>query len=268
MIIGTKAPSHRGFFICLLPLYIMKDNFSKQAGIYAKYRPTYPKELFRFILTHLKNKQAAWDCGTGNGQSAKELAKSFEKVFATDISQKQIDKAHKTDNIFYSIQPAEQTNFADNTFDLITVSQALHWFNPDKFYAEVKRVAKPGAWIAVWMYNLPSISDEIDELINVKLYKNILGAYWDYERKYVDNNYTTLLFPFREIETPLFKIQLEWAIDDLQGYINSWSALQKFVTSNAFNPVDDVIKQAVPYFRKEKMKVVFPVNLRMGQIEK
>src|SRR6185295_14341267 len=101
----------------------MKDNFSKQAAVYAKYRPTYPQELFSFILGHIENKQLALDCGTGNGQSAKELAKYFGKVFATDISQKQIDKAHRAANIFYSVQPAERTNFPDNNFDLITVSQ-------------------------------------------------------------------------------------------------------------------------------------------------
>jgi ubiquinone/menaquinone biosynthesis C-methylase UbiE len=263
------------FFIYRLPLYIMKDNFSKQAAVYAKYRPTYPQELFTFILSHVKNKQVAWDCGTGNGQSAKELAKYFEKVFATDISQKQIDKAHQAANIFYSVQPAEQTNFPDNSFDLITVSQALHWFKVHKFYIEVKRIAKPGAWIAVWMYNLPAISPEIDELLNVQLYKKTLGAYWDYERKYVDDNYTTLLFPFKEIQTPVFKIQFDWTFKELGGYINSWSALQKFIQANQFNPVDELIKKIQPYWsartpleEKEKMKIVFPVYIRMGQIGK
>jgi ubiquinone/menaquinone biosynthesis C-methylase UbiE len=246
----------------------MKDNFSKQAAVYAKYRPTYPKELFDFILNHIKNKQVAWDCGTGNGQAAKELVKHFEKVFATDISQKQIDKAHQASSIFYSVQPAEQTNFSDNSFDLITVSQALHWFKIDKFYAEVKRVAKPGAWITVWMYNLPAISPEIDELVNIQLYKNTLGSYWDYERKYVDNNYTTLSFPFQEIQTPLFEIRLEWTIEELKGYINSWSALQKFIEINQFNPVDKSISEIQTHWKNEKMGIVFPVYLRMGRIEK
>ena len=107
----------------------MKDNFSRQSDLYAKYRPTYPQELYDFILSKVENRNAVWDCGTGNGQTARELAKYFEKVFATDISEKQIDKADQATNIFYSVQPAEQTNFADNSFDLVTVSQALHWFN-------------------------------------------------------------------------------------------------------------------------------------------
>ena len=253
----------------------MKDNFSKQADVYAKYRPGYPQELFDFILNHVQYKQVACDFGTGNGQAAKELAKHFEKVFATDISQKQIDKAHQASNIFYSVQPAEQTNFPDNTFDLITVSQALHWFNLNRFYTEVKRVVKPGAWIAVWMYNLPSVSPEIDELVNVQFYKNKLGKYWDYERKYVDHNYATLSFPFNEMQTPVFTIQLEWTLEEFEGYINSWSALQKFIEANQFNPVDELIKRIHPHWsagtpseKNEKMKIVFPVYMRMGQIEK
>lgn len=246
----------------------MKDNFSKQAAVYAKYRPTYPQELFDFIFTHVKNKHVAWDCGTGNGQSAKELAKHFEKVFATDISQKQIDNAHQASNIFYSVQQAEQTTFSDNSFDLITVSQALHWFKLNRFYPEVKRVAKPGAWIAVWMYNLPSISAEIDELLNVQLYKKILGTSWDFERKYVDDNYATLSFAFKEIKTPVFKIQLEWTLKELKGYINSWSALQKFIEANHYSPADEIVKQIQSYWKNEKMKIVFPVCMRMGQINK
>jgi hypothetical protein len=95
-----------------------------------------------------------------------------------------------------------------------------------------------------------------------------LGAYWDYERKYVDDNYTTLSFPFEEIQTPGFEIQLEWTLNELEGYINSWSALQKFIETNQFNPLDELIKQIQPYWEKEKMKIVFPVSMRMGQIRK
>src|SRR5688572_12364907 len=114
----------------------MKDNFSKQPGIYAKYRPGYPRVLYDCILKQVENKDAAWDCGTGNGQAAKELSYAFAKVFATDISQKQIDHAFQKENIIYSVQPAEQTNFPAASFDLVTVAQALHWFRFNEFYAE------------------------------------------------------------------------------------------------------------------------------------
>ena len=246
----------------------VKDNFSRQSDKYARYRPGYPPELFQFIYSKVESTDAAWDCGTGTGQSAKELAKHFKKVFATDISQKQLDNAYRSDNIIYSLQPAEKTNFPDNLFDLVTISQALHWFKFDKFYEEVKRVAKRGAWIAAWTYSNPSISPKIDELVNVEYYKNTLGKYWDYERKYVDEHYQTIPFPFKEIETPSFEIRLQWELAELHGYLETWSALQKFIAGNNFDPLPNLMKAIRPYWSAEKMPIIFPLHLRMGQIEK
>lgn len=246
----------------------MKDNFSKQATDYAKYRPHYPQELFDFIMGHVLQTDSAWDCGTGNGQTARVLSKYFRKVCATDISRNQIDNAWTAENIIYSVQPAEQTDFPENLFDLVTVSQALHWFRFDEFYKEVKRVAKTGAWLAAWTYSNPVISPPIDELINVKHYKNRLGAYWDYERKFVDEHYQTLPFPFKEVPSPSFEIRLEWDLPELQGYLQTWSALQKFVATHHFDPVPELIGQIKPYWTHDKMRVVFPLHLRLGQIEK
>lgn len=245
----------------------MKDNFSKQSDIYAKYRPAYPQELYDFILKKVANKKIAWDCGTGNGQAAKELANAFEKVFATDISQKQIENAVQKDNIFYSVQPAEQTNFPDNSFGLITVAQALHWFRFDDFYTEVTRVAKPNSFFAGWTYSLLHITKEIDELIS-DYHFNTLGNYWDAERKYVDEEYKNIPFPFARISTPDFAIEYEWTIEELEGYFNTWSALQKFIAANQYNPVDELIRCIKPLWKQEKMKIHFPVHLLMGRIEK
>lgn len=211
--------------------------------MYANYRPAYPKELFDFIFIHIKNKGAAWDCATGNGQTAKELASYFEKVLATDISQKQLDNAFKADNIFYSVQPAEQTNFADDTIDLVTVSQALHWLDFDKFYTEVRRVGKPGSWIAVWVYSLLRISPEINEIM-ATYHFDTLEKYWDNERKFVDDNYTTVPFPFEEIKTP------------------------PFIAANNYNPVPELIKTIQPSWKGEKMKITFPLHMRMGKTGK
>jgi ubiquinone/menaquinone biosynthesis C-methylase UbiE len=245
----------------------MKDNFSKQADIYAKYRPVYPQELFDFILKHTDKKQNAWDCATGNGQTAKVLAGYFEKVFATDISQKQIDNAQQISNIHYSVQPAEKTDFANNTFDLITVSQALHWFTVANFYKEVKRVAKPGCIFAAWSYSLLYISSEIDKLIR-DFYSDILGEYWDAERKYVDEEYKTIPFPFKEIAVPQVTMEYRWTTEELEGYFNTWSALQKFIATNNYNPVVDLIKQIQKVNKNENLKIVFPLHIRMGRIEK
>src|SRR5688572_5337465 len=136
------------FIVCVL----MKDYFSSQSKAYASFRPTYPKALYDFIFRHVSTKGTAWDCATGNGQVASYLSGYFDEVYATDISQQQLDQADKKKNVFYSITPAERTAFENDQFDLITVAQALHWFDRDKFYAEAVRVAKPNAILAVWGY--------------------------------------------------------------------------------------------------------------------
>lgn len=245
----------------------MKDNFSGQADKYAKYRPGYPPALFDFIISHVNEKNTAWDCATGNGQTAKQLALSFKKVLATDISQKQIDHAYQASSIIYSVQPAEQTDFTDNSIDLITVSQALHWFHFDKFYAEVKRVARPGAVIAAWMYSLLRISSDINKIIEEYHYET-LESYWDKERKYVDDNYSSIPFPFKEIPTPPFSMEYSWQLHELEGYFNTWSALQKFIAAEQYNPVPGLIEKIRHYWVEDRMKIIFPIQLRLGQIEK
>ncbi len=241
----------------------MKDNFSTQADIYAKYRPHYPHELFDFILQYVKGRDTAWDCATGNGQTAKVLASYFIHVQATDISQKQIDNAYKETNIHYFVQPSEQTSFTDHSFDLITISQALHWFATDRFYTEVRRVAKPACVVAAWSYSLLNISPEIDELIR-SFYKYTIGPYWDAERRYVDDEYKTIPFPFAEIVAPKFSMYYYWTIDELEGYLNTWSAVQKFIVTNNYNPVDEMIRKIKPAAGNGKMKIVFPLHIRIG----
>jgi SAM-dependent methyltransferase len=242
----------------------MKDNFSRQSDLYAQYRPGYPTELFDHILRFVKEKELAWDCGTGNGQSALHLSGHFKKIFATDISQKQLDHVLEKENIVYALEPAEKTSLADKTVDLITVAQAIHWFTFEDFYKEVKRVAKPGAVIAVWTYSLLRITDEIDRILH-EYHFNTLGNYWDPERKHVDDGYANIPFPFTETATPEFRIELNWSLADLEGYLNTWSALQKFIAENSYNPVKDVIKRVSEHWGgREKREIFFPVHLRLG----
>lgn len=216
----------------------MKDNFSLQSDNYAKYRPGYPLDFFNFLNSIIPSKKKAWDCGTGNGQVAFELAKTFESVFATDISQSQLDNAVRAANITYSIQPAEQTSFEDHQFDLIVIAQAIHWFDFEKFYAEARRVAKEDAFIFVIGYGRPAISPQIDAVITA-FYTDVIGKYWDKERRYIDEHYQTIPFPFKtEIKPPLFENKLQWDFEHVIGYLNTWSAVKHFIKQNGFNPVD------------------------------
>lgn len=244
----------------------MKDNFSTQSDAYAKYRPTYPEEFFAYLNSIVLNKQRAWDCGTGNGQVAFELAKTFEEVYATDISQTQIDNALRTGNIVYSVQPAEKTNFADHFFDLVITAQAIHWFDFERFYNEVRRTAKNGALLCVVGYGRIRISEEIDSVI-IAFYRDIIGKYWDTERKYIDENYQTIPFPFKEIKTPHFVNIHNWTLEHLIGYINTWSAVKHFIRENKYNPVDELESEIGKIWGEVQIrKVQFPILLRIGEV--
>lgn len=177
----------------------MKDNFSTQSAEYAIYRPTYPQELFDFLFSLVNQKESAWDCATGNGQVARVLAQHFAGVYATDISEKQLSQALKLPNVVYSVESSEKANVPDVSFDLITVAQAIHWFNFDAFYSEVKRTLKPNGLLAVIGYGVMVIDKKVDQVVH-KLYEDILGKYWDSERIYIEEGYKTIPFPFDEID--------------------------------------------------------------------
>jgi ubiquinone/menaquinone biosynthesis C-methylase UbiE len=244
----------------------MKDNFSHQADKYLLYRPSYPAEIFSFLIAQLRDTKTAWDCGTGNGQVAVELAKYFDVVYATDISAQQIENAIDKQNIIYSVQPAETTNSADNTFDLITVAQAIHWFDFEKFYGEVKRVAKPQAIVAVIGYGLIKTFDEADAIIE-GFYFNTVGKFWDAERKYIDDNYRTIPFPFQEIETPKFSNELYWNFEHLIGYLGTWSAVKHYIKAKGENPINLIEEKLKQCWGNETRKVRFDILLRVGKID-
>ncbi len=243
----------------------MKDYFSTQSKAYAAFRPTYPDELYEFIFQHVRKREKAWDCATGNGQVAHHLAKYFYNVYATDISVRQLDLAIRKDNIHYSVGRAEQTEFPDHQFDLLTVAQALHWFAWDDFYKEVRRVSKPGGILAVWGYSLPTIEPAIDKLI-LEFYGDTVGPYWDSARRLVEDEYRSIEFPFDQIQSPSFAIKVNWTVRQLSGYLSSWSATQKYVEENGYDPVEAFIKTVCRHWADDEKKVVFPIFSRIGKV--
>lgn len=243
-----------------------KDLFSSQSRAYAAFRPTYPAELYQFIFRHTTNFDLAWDCATGNGQVARDLSTRFMKVYATDISQQQLDEAYKTPNIEYSISKAEQTAFQNNSFDLITVGQALHWINTERFYAEVNRVGKKNSTIAVWGYSLLTVERAIDKLFN-EFYFDKVGKYWDAARKLVENRYSGIEFPFANKQEASFEIKAGWSLEQFAGYLTSWSATQKFIKTEGFDPVPEFIQSVKQLWNESEIKSVsFPVFVKLGTI--
>ena len=244
-----------------------KDYFSRQASEYTRYRPHYPKRLFEYLATLTIDHQLAWDCATGSGQAALGLADYFDEIVATDGSKKQIANAIEHKKITYVIAPAEKTEIVSGSVDLIVVAQALHWFDLDKFYAEVRRVSKSAGVLAAWSYSLLLITPAIDRLID-KFYTGVVGPFWPPERKLVDDKYQSIIFPFQELSTPKFKMEAGWDLDHLVGYLRTWSAVQRFKEKHGTDPIEDLSEDLKREWSpaREKKLIHWPINMRVGKI--
>jgi SAM-dependent methyltransferase len=241
-----------------------KDHFSRQAADYAKFRPSYPRKLFDYLGRIAPSRQLAWDCGTGNGQAAVGLASVFDRVIATDASDAQIANAQPHDRVEYRTAPAEQSGLAAETIDLIMVAQALHWFDLDRFYAEVRRVLKRGGIFAASAYKFFHITPEIDRLVNRRYYDKIVGPFWPPERVLVEK-FEELPFPFSEIQTPSFEMIAQWNLEHLVGYLRSWSATQRFIAANRRDPLDEIADELRTAWgdTKQTRRVIWPLTLRV-----
>jgi len=249
-----------------IKLVNMKDNFSNQSKLYAAFRPHYSDTLYEFIYSLLSHFNIALDVATGNGQVASVLAGKFKKVYATDISQKQLDHAIPKENITYINEAAEKSSFADKSFDLITVAQAIHWFDFDRFFAEVQRTLKPGGIICVIGYGLIRADNSTNEIID-HFYKTIIGPYWDKERKHIDESYRNIPFPFENISSPAFYMEYEWPLDHFVKYLETWSAVQHYIRENGSNPIGcDMTQQLQENWSvAENKKIRFPLFIKTGR---
>lgn len=242
-----------------------KDLFSKQSSAYAGFRPGYPAELVQHILAHTHGREAAWDCATGNGQAAVLLAPHFNRIYATDLSRNQLNYAFDAPNIEYSEGTAETSGLPSNVVQLITVAQAYHWFDHRQFHLEALRVGMPGATIAVWGYGIMEISNAKlnDELLH--LYSEILGEFWPKERIHFEQQYKSLPFPYEELPSLNMSMTYEWNRPALVGYLESWSAVQRFKEIRQTDPVAEwiaPIERLIP----ESFTVKFPLFLKLGRL--
>lgn len=216
----------------------------------------------------MPRRRVVWDCGTGNGQAAKDLARWFDRVIATDASQKQIANASRAPNVEYRVAKAESSGLDDRSVDATTVAQALHWFEVDQFYAEVRRVTVPGGVIAAWSYGSPSAGADVEGLLR-DFEDGTLDRYWDARRTWVDEGYRTIPFPFEELPTPDIQLRMEWTLSQLGGYLRSWSAVAKFVQERGQDPVAPVLEQLGKHWGSpdRTRTVTWPLAIRVGRIE-
>jgi len=241
-----------------------KDHFSKQAAGYAKFRPRYPEKLFEYLGSIAPSRQLAWDCGTGNGQAAIGLASVFDRVIATDASEKQIANAQSHEKIEYRVAPAENSGIGSETIDLTMVAQALHWFDLDRFYPEARRVLKADGVIAASAYNLLHIEKSIDEVVN-RYYHQVVGPFWPPERRLVEQ-FADLSFPFREIEAPKFEMTAHWDLDHLLGYLRTWSSTQRFIGARGIDPLEQITDDLCSAWGKagQNRSITWPLVIRIG----
>lgn len=213
-----------------------KDHFSTQSAIYRAARPRYAAELFAWLAAQAPARALAWDAGCGTGQASSGLAAQFDRVFASDPSAAQIAHAQAAPNIDYRVERAEACSLADGCVDLVTVAQALHWFNLDAFHAEVVRVLRPGGVIAQWTYAQCAVVPAVDAVMR-RLYVDVLDDYWPPERRLVESGYVALAFPFRRIAAPAFDLTAHWDLAAFLAYLRSWSATQRYIQANGDDPV-------------------------------
>ncbi len=243
------------------------DHFSAVARQYVQSRPNYPRELFTWLSGTCADHERAWDVGAGSGQASVALADHFRKVVATDLSEAQIAEAVPHDRIEYRVAPADRSGLSDASVDLVTVAQALHWFDLDGFYAEVRRVLKPGGLIAAWTYGVLTVEGmEVEERLR-HFYHRVVGPYWPPERRHVENGYADLPFPFEAVMSPALTIRLSWSLDELMGYCRSWSATSRYQRATGMDPVVALEGGLTPVWgpRDQRRVVTWPIAIRAGR---
>jgi SAM-dependent methyltransferase len=244
-----------------------KDLFSNQATDYSKYRPHYPEGLFSYLASICPERELAWDCGTGNGQAAVELARYFRQVVATDPSEKQLAESVAHPKVEYRKARAEHSGLEDLSVNLVTVAQAFHWFDQPGFFREIRRVSRPGGVLAIWCYGLAVVDENVDSTV-LRLYRDLLGAYWDPARRLVEEGYKNEKIPFNELDPPVFDMHLDWDFTDFLGYLSTWSAWAAYLKEKGEGELAKFageLKEAWGDPAKKK-RVGWPLSLRVFQV--
>ncbi len=242
-------------------------HFSRDPLAYAAFRPRYPEDLFTWLAGQVKRHALAWDCATGTGQVASGLARHFARVVATDLSAAQVAAAPPHPRIEYRAAPAHESGLAAGTVDLVTVAQALHWIEPESFYAEARRVAAIGAAIAAWTYGLPAVAPEVDRLLG-HFYREVVGEFWSAERVHVERGYADLPFPFQPLAAPRFTIEASLDLPALLGYVGTWSATRRYLEARGEDPVPELGKALADSWGEPgaARPVRWPLVMRAGRL--
>jgi SAM-dependent methyltransferase len=244
-----------------------RDRFSRQASRYARFRPSYPKALYELLVKLVPAREHAWDCATGSGQAARELARYFTRVTATDLSAAQLKFASAPDNVTFKVAAAETPNlFEPASLDLVTVAQAAHWFEPEAFYGQVRAALKPAGIIAIWGYGWFRISPEIDAILH-RYGSKFLAPFWTERNRIVLEGYRDFPFPFERIPVANMQMRCNWSLPRIKGYLDSWSATQSYKDQLGKDPFE-TIRDALGAAWGEpgqRRRVVWDVTVLVGR---
>ena len=243
------------------------DRFSELAGAYRQGRPDYPDELFEALAALAPGRELAWDCGTGSGQAALGLAQHFARVHASDPSERQLAEARPHERVSYSVEPAESVSLPDGSADLVLAAQSLHWFDLDLFYAEARRVLKPGGILAAAGYDWMYVSPELDAAINRRLLPP-LAPHWAPQNRILWDGYRSIPFPGEEIRIGAFAIYLDWRFEDIRSYVLSWSAVRDFIAAGGGEALAGILDEIEALWGEGRRRAVMPLHLRAARISR
>jgi len=243
-----------------------KDHFSTRAADYAAFRPRYPVALVEHLASIAPARGLVLDAGCGTGQLSVLLAQRFERVIATDASAAQIAHAEPHERVVYRVAPAERSGLDDAGADLVTVAQAAHWFALDSFYAEVRRVLRPGGVLALITYGVIEADGEVGAVLK-HFYYDVFGPFWPPERRHVESGYRTLPFPFEELTAPPLAMRATWPLDGLIGYVDTWSAVRQAEKTLGREPMMRLTEalQAVWGDPAAVREISWPLAIRLGR---
>lgn len=242
-----------------------KDHFSRQSAAYSRFRPEYPPALIEYVAAQSPDRRVAVDCATGSGQAAVALARHFDLVLAVDGSQSQLAHAQFHPRVCYAASTAERLPVRDRCVGLVAAAQAVHWFDFERFNAECRRVLVPDGVVAVWTYGMFRLTAAVDAVID-HFYDEVLGAYWPPERRYVEQAYRTVPFPWRETEPPAFALDAEWNLEQVLGYLATWSAVQRCRDDRGDDPLRELAPRlAAAWPAAGAQRLHWPIHLRVGR---
>lgn len=250
---------------------VYADWYSDRSDEYAKFRPTYPPELFAFLAEHAPGRELCWDAGTGSGQAAVALGDRFDRVVATDPSRAQLAHAPAHPRVEYRCEPAEQSTLPSRSVDLATAAASLHWFPLAPYFAEVSRVVRPSGLVAAWTYDMcPRVSPAVDRVL-ARCVDEVLGPYWPPEAALVRTGYRAIPWPFEEVAAPTFAIEVRWDLPSLIGVVETWSAAIRYRRATGRRAVDAVADALGAAWSADAppeapRSIHLPLSVRVGRV--